>query len=102
MSSSARLVRSSERDVVTLADLGEILIGLTVGQQMELPHDVFDLLFLNSAPDKGARARALEFAESHGCPINHQTLAGVVFVREVVSRLRLAPGGRARYQRCPR
>lgn len=71
---------------MTLSDFGELLDGLTVGQQAELQYDVYELLFPPGEPDQDARVRAFNFAKWHGCRIDHQPPAAkVIFIREVTN-----------------
>ena len=71
---------------VTLADLHDLLCGLSVSQDCRLPYNVYELLFQPGEPDTSARVRAFKFAREHGCEVENDLKAQEVrFVKRITN-----------------
>jgi hypothetical protein len=71
---------------MTLQEFGELLDGLTVGQTVTLPYDVYAVVFPPGEPDQYARTRAFDFARDRGCTIENMVREmQVVFTRQITN-----------------
>jgi len=83
---SWRACSSPRRVLVTLADLHDLLCGLSVSQDCRLPYNVYELLFQPGEPDTSARVRAFKFAKDHGCEVENDLKAQEVrFVKRITN-----------------
>jgi hypothetical protein len=71
---------------MTLAEFGDLLSALPVGQTGTLPYSVYAVFFPPGEPDQGARMRAFDFARAHGCEIeNRPSAQQVVFIKKITN-----------------
>jgi hypothetical protein len=98
----AKISRELVPRIQNLQDFSELLCSLPVGKSATLPLSVYELLFPPGEPDQGARGRAGDFAQEHGCEIRNPTAGGEVLEVVFIKRVTHPPAWRAADLRRPR